>query len=1202
MVIDKQNIRKIPVYYHVPKCAGTFIAYSFLLPKLYEKFRVYKNESMARNKHFSQKFLRINLNMDNSLNFPGEIIVFAIINEHKFPKPEKNRCVLKLEEFKKYCEQSVVWIEGVNIKPITNGLIPKLLLIEKWCNITSCEPQYFTILRDPFDWNKSLFYYLRDKGTWERLYGVFKGMSFKDYIYSELIPDSWIIRNITGLPNNKPITNKEYNEAIQVLSKFKIGFIDDMPKFLAELTNDFGFPNTDSKGSNHLSNKNDFSPREKKPDLSKQDLKVFKDRTQYDQKLYNHFKSKKCSECKSSACKVPVNSNSNNSPKKKWKLLIKTPALGSVYLMNNIINSILTYYPDLFEPTKNIEDADFILLQAKNISYLDLGIFEDYKQKVILHLGATWKFRKNIRKGRLVDQPLFNKLLEHKKIITFAFMDAALPNVINFPLSFNVPKSISQPDNYWLEFDHNAHCNYYNKLYWSGSFTHESRGIINKLIKFNNPSFQLQFWKPIGQIQNEKVSVYSDNRPVSAEYIRFFSHLKNSDISLCIRGDKPWTHSFFDYLRASNAVAFIDTFYHKLGWEKIGLDKDKMFWFFDTSKDSSDKIYDILSSALQDKDEVIKKKRLAYNFYKKYIMTDRFYQAKKLSSIFTGWMDFYVAKILEIKENNYKLIDNCFFSQYIDLVKNSKLISDNIDKNAQNKPLIKGKKANLTIYYGRRAGLFSLLIEFSKFLYENNKKQNPDIVLPYWTKEVDYWDSEGHNGKRNVFDYYFQLKTLRRIEDYFPDLNHNLKSAMELKRALDNGLIENDTYNVKFINVPEKRFRLSREKILDFDFRDLFTVRPHIIKKVEKFKEENFHGKEIIGVHIRGPKHNIEMTPQLKNLGYNWDLDSSLKEERECIPYKEYTQLINFFINKNPNSKLFVATDDSDILNKFKKIYPNRVIEYPAFRPKSGEPHVLKRHNKLPHISGFKLGEDVLIEALLLANCKVLIHQKSNISDFIKVWNRNIITINVLNPLEYPRNLKKNLVRICSYGGSGSTMLIKFIGGYVRVLKKKEMLHNPNLMDTPSVNKYIYIFSNPLNSLISYFARNSKRPRFSIDHCINMDGNWQEMDPECNLKEYLKRKKDLYGLKDHLKKWKSMKAYYPIMFIKYETMWNHLGEIFEFLEIPRSEINKFPRFKERKSNFDGLEPGVKDELLKQYGELYEEYRNEKEIWIKNPKL
>ena len=657
-------LRKVPVFYHVPKCAGTFMTFNFLYPE------------------FSPNFKRIDLNVDNSLNSPGDIVAFVVDKDKKLSKEKLS--VMKIDEFQKHCEEGTISIEGFIIKPITNGIAPKLSFIEEWCKLSSCYPQYFTILREPLERNKSVFYYLRDQGTWERNYGIFEGMSFTDYVHSELLPDSWIIRNIAGLPDNKPITAKEYDETRKVLSKFKIGFMDDLPKFLSSLTKDFGFSGKYLKESKPVLNQNKVSRTKEKSDLSKQDLIVFTKRIAYDQKLYDHFKSAHNSIRKTDVAKLNDVAVKKNTPKKKLKLLTGVPASGTVCFRTTFINLMLSYYSDLFEPTNKVEDADFIILSAKNISRLDLGLFEKYSQKIVLFLAIN-RNRKNIRKGKNVDQFYFDKFVKNRKLINFSFSDAELPNVINLPLSYNGSTNISQPDNYWLDFNTSAHKKYFNKVYWSGNTTHKSRMIIQEMMLFANPSFKLQFWKPVGKKSNREAGIYaSKNKPMSSEYIDFFKNLSHNDISLCIRGDKPWTHSFFDYLRASNAVAFVDTFYHKLGWEKLGLKKEDMFWFFDTSKQDSKTIYNTLSTDIQNKSLILKKKKLAYDFYTKYIMTDRLYQAKELNTLYTGWMDFFVGKLLELKDNNYKLVDNCLFSQHVDLVKNMTSASRSANSDLQN--------------------------------------------------------------------------------------------------------------------------------------------------------------------------------------------------------------------------------------------------------------------------------------------------------------------------------------------------------------------------------------------------------------------------------------------------------------------------------------------------------------------------------------
>lgn len=74
------------------------------------------------------------------------------------------------------------------------------------------------------------------------------------------------------------------------------------------------------------------------------------------------------------------------------------------------------------------------------------------------------------------------------------------------------------------------------------------------------------------------------------------------------------------------------------------------------------------------------------------------------------------------------------------------------------------------------------------------------------------------------------------------------------------------------------------------------------------------------------------------------------------------------------------------------------------------------------------------------------------------------------------------------------------------------------------------------------------------------------------------------------------------MLIKYETLWKHLPEIFEYLEIPTSEIPKFPAQKSRGSDWENLTDEEKNLLFQMYGEFHQDVMNFQEIEIIQPKI
>ena len=654
--------RIVPVFYHIPKCAGTFFKFKMMIPSLRKKISEENSLLICQKK--PKKFSRLaqfNINLDSTFKIPGKItFIVGVVEKNYYCSSLRNS--ITLENFKEYLRKEKVVIYGATINPIVGSFSQSVKVIDDCCKITSCKPSYFTILREPFGRHNSLFYYLRDVGKWERNFGTFENMSFKEYIKSTKLSDSWLIRNLTEISNNKPLTEKEYKKAIQILSKFDVGLYEKLSEFFNKLNKKFGFI---AYGQlDNLKNENKTSQKTKFSELLKEEQDIFNERVKFENKLYNHLKNK------NSRISANANKSINN---KKIKLFVNGKSSEKrIAVYNKINNLLVTYYGDFFEPTNSLDESDFIMLGSKNSISPELKKLKKYEKKIILFLSNGGKERtkfNSIRNGKCVDQNFFVSEIKNYNITIFSGADVNFPNVISKMGTYIPYSNISQEEYYWLDFDENNHKKYYNKLFWSGRKTHSSRGIINELNKFNNPNFELSFWKPKGKDPNKPVKLYKENKPVKEEYISFFNKLKESDIAISIRGDRPWTHTFFDYLRASNAIACIDTTHDKLGWEKIGINKDDLFWFFDTDKDSPEKIYQTLAKDLQNKDKILEKKKKTYEFYKKYILTDRLYKYKIYHPSFTGLFDFYVAKLIEIKENNYKLKDNCLFSPYVKLIK-----------------------------------------------------------------------------------------------------------------------------------------------------------------------------------------------------------------------------------------------------------------------------------------------------------------------------------------------------------------------------------------------------------------------------------------------------------------------------------------------------------------------------------------------------
>lgn len=195
-------------------------------------------------------------------------------------------------------------------------------------------------------------------------------------------------------------------------------------------------------------------------------------------------------------------------------------------------------------------------------------------------------------------------------------------------------------------------------------------------------------------------------------------------------------------------------------------------------------------------------------------------------------------------------------------------------------------------------------------------------------------------------------------------------------------------------------------------------------------------------------------------------------------------------------------------------------------------------------------------------------------------------------------------VLVGSFGGCGSSFFTKFLAQYKTVnhnhtrneLKDLKHVDRPPLTLQQNL-KAIYIFGDPYNAIYSMFRRKLQRNNsilFLSNYFIN------PIDVDCTLEQYLEEGIDRLKLGNAFENWSNSKVNYPIMLVKYEALWDHLPEIFDYLEIPRSEIKNFPNQKERNSNWQSLSQEAKHNLHQMYGELHYKIKDYDEIKIIEP--
>jgi len=222
-------------------------------------------------------------------------------------------------------------------------------------------------------------------------------------------------------------------------------------------------------------------------------------------------------------------------------------------------------------------------------------------------------------------------------------------------------------------------------------------------------------------------------------------------------------------------------------------------------------------------------------------------------------------------------------------------------------------------------GFFSLYLQvaYGIFFAKN-------IGIPYRVNfgNLDYFysDEVKFNGNRNFWEYYFHSE------------------------PKDNTLT--DVINSKFENYPLRIWdRNFIKKIHSVVFSE-FSLKEDISQSIHKVKIQ-FEGHRVLGIHIRRTDHVFEVQP---------------------VKIEVYFDLVSRKISNF--DKLFIATDDRDILQRFNAIYQNKVIYNDCIRSSGFTPlHGLENKE-----NGYLLGKQALIDCHSLALCDELILSPSNLS------------------------------------------------------------------------------------------------------------------------------------------------------------------------------------------------------------------------------
>lgn len=267
---DKQIL---PVYFHIPKNAGSYINEMF--------FTRLKIDGIAKN------FINVFKDGKNICN----IICGDVNKDIKFKQPSKQALWLynvELEDLQlENLDVKLIIITPIgfrNYKKQIYNLIP-----------TKISTREFICLRSPYDRLQSLYSYKYQQSNNYRhkTSPVSSHLTFIEYINSNLLEECWLIKNILDIPDSTLLTEDHYNKACSILDNFDLMDFNNISNDASQFYNKYY--KTHIKDTNNLptfKHKINVTGDKIDIDFNMLDVKTqnnFTERQKWDIKLFNRY-------------------------------------------------------------------------------------------------------------------------------------------------------------------------------------------------------------------------------------------------------------------------------------------------------------------------------------------------------------------------------------------------------------------------------------------------------------------------------------------------------------------------------------------------------------------------------------------------------------------------------------------------------------------------------------------------------------------------------------------------------------------------------------------------------------------------------------------------------------------------------------------------------------------------------------------------
>lgn len=267
--------KKLPVFFHIPKNAGTYV------------YNV-SYWTISKNLLNSKKPWSLEVFKDNNIAYRIICSPKASEAESKYTKVDAGYWWrvdindLDLNDFDLYfievCDKSFASYKKEIYKNLDSQIKP-------------CE---FMVLRSPYDRMKSLYSYINSsQSSHEETNRSLGDKSFIEYLNSDQLEGSWLIRNLLEVRNEIPIEQKHYDEVCEILDNMDVININDLDFCLNNFYLKCYGIEAENVKRDVFANKTKNKIETRFRDLDKQTKAKFLEQTKWDNLLFQKYANKK---------------------------------------------------------------------------------------------------------------------------------------------------------------------------------------------------------------------------------------------------------------------------------------------------------------------------------------------------------------------------------------------------------------------------------------------------------------------------------------------------------------------------------------------------------------------------------------------------------------------------------------------------------------------------------------------------------------------------------------------------------------------------------------------------------------------------------------------------------------------------------------------------------------------------------------------